>query len=1092
MTNAARTIQTTAATLLGLALIFHPSPGRCAGGGQAGDILAATGIKGGLIVHLGCGDGQLTAALRTNDSFIVHGLDADAKNIAAARRHIQSLGLYGKVSVEQWNGSRLPYADNLANLILVSGECRVSRDELLRVLAPGGVVLFADPKSKVQNPKLLKPRPKEIDEWTHFLHDAGNNAVARDTRVGAPRQLQWMAPPLWLRSHETPSGFEAMVAGGGRVFYYLDEGLIGITDQRLPERWSLVCRDAFNGKLLWKQPLGPWGWPEWATNKFQDKDWTEIPGGRTVVPDENQRRLVADGDRLYATLSYRGPLSILDAASGRTLFTLAETAPARQIVAVDGVAVVYSQTGDAEVAKRRGKAREPDGPAGKLTAVQGVTGAVLWQKSIASLRGLSLAIDQGRVVCQAGPSLMAVDLKTGKDLWQVEPQEARARTLVAAEGMVVLLGQKALEVREGATGRQLWQQQVPLGSGLGSEDLFVINGVIWPSMLSVDEQQNPAGKSPHALAIGYDLRTGKEQRRIFVQNLRSPEHHHRCYRNKATENYLISAMEGAEFLNLCGTDHTQNNFVRGACKLGVMPCNGMLYVPPDQCFCQPGAKVLGFTAIAPASDTPMEPVPDTQRLERGPVYGKVANSKFQTPNSQDWPTYRHDAARHGSTTAAVATPVADGWRAKLGGNLTQPGAVGEQVFVASREAHTLHVLNLRTGRPLWTFVAGGRIDSPPTVHEGLVLMGSADGWVYCLRSDDGALVWRFLAAPWERRIVSDDQIESAWPVHGSVLVRDGIAYFTAGRSTYLDGGIRVYGLDPQTGRILHQSTLSGPTPDGKTMREVSFYIQGANSDVLVSEGNAIFMRQKRLSLSLKEESSEILSSKGESDVGRHVFSTSGLLDGSWYNRAFWIYAKRWPGFQLANQAPKSGQLLVVDEASTYGVNPFYRRNLHSPMFFPAKEGYLLFADKNDNEPQIVGDKAARKPVAWLPQSDYISSKGSRSLDSEAFGVDKGIGYTRAEPPLWTAWQKVRIRALVKAGDTLFAAGPPDVLDEKDPYGAFEGRKGARLVAVSARDGKPLTERALDAPPVFDGMIAARGRLFVSLEDGSLLCLAGGN
>jgi hypothetical protein len=241
---------------------------------------------------------------------------------------------------------------------------------------------------------------------------------------------------------------------------------------------------------------------------------------------------------------------------------------------------------------------------------------------------------------------------------------------------------------------------------------------------------------------------------------------------------------------------------------------------------------------------------------------------------------------------------------------------------------------------------------------------------------------------------------------------------------------------------------------------------------------------------LKEEWPELLSNKGECDVGLHVFSTAGLLDGSWYNRTFWMYAKRWPGFQLANQAPKSGQVLVVDAENTYAVHPFYRRNVHSPMFFPAKEGYLLFADRNGNEPQIVGDKDARKPVAWLPQSDYQSSRGLRTLDSDAFGLDKMIGYTRAEPPLWSVDLPVRVRAMVKAGDTLFVAGEPDVLDPADPYAAFEGRRGARLVSVSAKDGKQLAERGLDYPPVFDGMIAAGGRLIVAQEDGSLVCLKG--
>jgi hypothetical protein len=80
--------------------------------------------------------------------------------------------------------------------------------------------------------------------------------------------------------------------------------------------------------------------------------------------------------------------------------------------------------------------------------------------------------------------------------------------------------------------------------------------------------------------------------------------------------------------------------------------------------------------------------------------------------------------------------------------------------------------------------------------------------------------------------------------------------------------------------------------------------------------------------------------------------------------------------------------------------------------------------------------------------------------------------------------------MVKAGEILFVAGAPDVLDEKDPYAAFEARRGAKLVAVWAEDGKKLSETALEYPPVFDGMIAANGCLFASLRDGSVVCLTG--
>ena len=293
---------------------------------------------------------------------------------------------------------------------------------------------------------------------------------------------------------------------------------------------------------------------------------------------------------------------------------------------------------------------------------------------------------------------------------------------------------------------------------------------------------------------------------------------------------------------------------------------------------------------------------------KGPAFGAVEPTKA---SSLDWPTFRYNAQRKGATPVAVSPKVDVDWKVSLGGKLTAPVLADGRLFVAQPDSHTLHALDAAGGQSLWSFTAGGRIDSPPTFHNGAILFGSADGYVYCLRASDGALVWQFLAAPADVRAGVFDQIESVWPVHGSVLVDHGVAYFTAGRSTYLDGGIRVYGLDPATGKILHKGVLEGPHRSIDGERDVAFYIPGANSDVLVSEGGFIYMRQKKMTPELEEIDVETLSSKGEQDIGLHVFSTAGLLDDSWYNRTFWMYSKRWPGFQLANQAPKAGQLLVV-------------------------------------------------------------------------------------------------------------------------------------------------------------------------------------
>jgi hypothetical protein len=202
-------------------------------------------------------------------------------------------------------------------------------------------------------------------------------------------------------------------------------------------------------------------------------------------------------------------------------------------------------------------------------------------------------------------------------------------------------------------------------------------------------------------------------------------------------------------------------------------------------------------------------------------------------------------------------------------------------------------------------------------------------------------------------------------------------------------------------------------------------------------------------------------SMGDRDIGLHVFSTSGFLDDSWFNRTFWMYSATWPGFYLAHRAAKAGQLLVVGPEKTYAVQAYPSRNLQSPLFTPGEKGYLLFADENDNEPVLP---------------DYTR------------GVPKGIGFTRQKPPIWFKWVPVRIRGMVLAGQRLFVAGPPDVVDTYDPMASFDSRKGALLRAHSTTDGTLLAEHKIQAPPIFDGLIAAKGRLYLSLENGTVLCM----
>ena len=99
---------------------------------SAVELLELAGTKGGLIVHLGCGDGELTERLRPGDQYFVHGLDTDAREVAATRARIIKRGAYGPVSVDRWDGRNLPYVDNLVNLVVASESESLLQDELLR------------------------------------------------------------------------------------------------------------------------------------------------------------------------------------------------------------------------------------------------------------------------------------------------------------------------------------------------------------------------------------------------------------------------------------------------------------------------------------------------------------------------------------------------------------------------------------------------------------------------------------------------------------------------------------------------------------------------------------------------------------------------------------------------------------------------------------------------------------------------------------------------------------------------------------------------------------------------------------------------
>ncbi len=287
--------------------------------------------------------------------------------------------------------------------------------------------------------------------------------------------------------------------------------------------------------------------------------------------------------------------------------------------------------------------------------------------------------------------------------------------------------------------------------------MFVINNVVWSGAT--------ANTQSDGSFTGRDLYTGTVKK-IMPSDANIYFFHQRCYPSKATEKFIIPSRTGIEFVSLDQERWTVNHYVRGGCTYGIMPSNGLIYTPPHACACYMEAKLNGFCALGGAyeSEPDLEAGAAETRLEKGPAYGAEITDDA---DSEDWPTYRHDAKRSSYTASRVSSNVNLQWQLKLEGKLTSPVVAGNRMYLSKIDAHTVYAIDAGSGTVLWSYAVGGRVDSPPTIHKGRVLFGAADGYVYCLRASDGILIWRFRAAPIDRRMMAYEQLESVWPVHGS-------------------------------------------------------------------------------------------------------------------------------------------------------------------------------------------------------------------------------------------------------------------------------------------------------------------------------------
>jgi len=437
-----------------------------------------------------------------------------------------------------------------------------------------------------------------------------------------------------------------------------------------------------------------------------------------------------------------------------------------------------------------------------------------------------------------------------------------------------------------------------------------------------------------------------------------------------------------------------------------------------------------------------------------------------TSRATDWPTYGGDARRSGVTDEELALPLSEAWQHRthaprpawpqpakqdfwheqdrLTSSITfdwvmhVTGADGA-VFYGSSANDKVTCLDAASGRVRWFFFTEGPVRLAPSVADGKVYVGSDDGHVYCLDAGSGQLLWKYRPGPEDRRIPGNGRMISRWPVRTGVLVEAGTAYVGAG--VFPTYGVYLCALRAADGMELWKRRLSDVSPQG--------YLLASDTRLYVPSGRtspAVFDRRD----------------------GRPLGTFHGNRRGGSYallDKELLVYRGEEEGSLAVSDRDKKERLALFRglHLAVRGPTAF----IHSQNELAALDRQKHFqlararnratARKNDAEKRI---KELRK---------LGESTGLQKLDGELTKVRKELDVIREDMERCWIWRQpcAHPHALVLTADLLVVGG-------KDEIAAVRVTDG-----TVAWKGK-VTGKAF-------GLAVAGGRLFVSTDEGRILC-----
>jgi len=807
-------------------------------------VLDKAGVRATVCEMPQVGDGSLAAALARAGVAQVHALAGDASAAEAARKPAVAAGVMGsQVIVETGKADALPLGDWVADLYLVPDATdaslkTLSAKEASRVLSPyRGVALVGNPVKGAVSKAALEawgkdtggtvavtedvsglwavvkmPPLKGGDDWGHYYHGPDGNPVSKDTAfVGTSYQMQWSDAPYQGERNYT------LVVSGGRMFVASCTLYFPLHAGMRPQApYELTVRSLYNAKVLWRRPISA---------QFGDMG----------------SLLVATPDRLYAKEAQ--DVLVLDPETGAELRRIhAAAAPlvVRWITLSDGIVLTMAGPrpfnaqidepgpkgeSEADRVKRIGAESLRRESAQELVAWDAASGKELWRFSGGNIAMRKSVVAAGNAFLYVNDNYVtALDLRTGKACWKTDAPPAE-RSFVAASVVAdrrgdmqavatpnayVLVDTSAKQwlAFDASDGHLLWNLAERNKKNIWLATRFpmvmadqIVQGQATDLMTGNNlAPLNPLSKNPYD-----DFGTKSDS----------------CGHATAVESGLWI---GKGIIDMKSGHQLAPHLAKSPCGIGFFVADGTEVQFSTPC----GCSYIPFKGTNVTRAASRRATPDGTRLEQGEARAKQAAVAAE---ASDWPTYRADETRKGSSSAVVPGKAGIRWtyvpqRPKLYVGAaaipewlqnevaaTQAIAVGERLWFGTAEGAVV-CLDQKSGAEKWRYWTAGKIKSSPTWSEGRVYAGSADGWVYCLDADTGALCWRYRVAPEERRIDLHGGLSSAWPVWSNVLAHEGVVYAVAGFRGMMDGSA-LCALDARTGVVKWQKVLknTGATDD---------------------------------------------------------------------------------------------------------------------------------------------------------------------------------------------------------------------------------------------------------------------------------------